>query len=428
MMKKCEKYKIRVLGCKVNQYEMGEIELLLKKRGMMSVSDGETADVVIVHGCAVTAVAARKSRQAIRKLRKEHPEALLIMSGCGAAVDDFDSATELCYSVKSGTGWLERLEELIDGICACSTSSIKQSTEFISLSMFNDRTRGVLKIQDGCNIMCSYCIVPHLRGPSRDKALDLLLREAQDMIAKGYREIVLSGVSIGLYGMSSGITLARVVRKLLSLSGLERLRMSSLHPQEVTDELLEVWASSESMMPHVHLPLQSGSDLILRSMCRGYTAELFLSTIGRFKTCLDRPAFTTDIITGFPGETDDDFQQTLYMVEEVGFLKIHVFPYSERPGTPAASMPGKIPADIAKERAEILKKLGHQCALGYTQPFVGSVERVLVEKVNEKGICEGRGEHYFPVRFQGDASVRGQLVEVRVTKAFADYVTGERDR
>ncbi len=415
------RYVIRVLGCKVNQYEAGQVEHLLRLKGFSPADKGERADLVVVHGCAVTNPAARKSRQALHVLREEHPDSLIIMSGCGAAVPGFDAASEHCLAVVPGENWLSNLETAIHEHFGIHPE--RKAAQASGLDYFSGHKRAFLKIQDGCSIGCTYCIVPRLRGSSRDKPPAEILHEAETLAAHGYREIVVAGVSVGLYGAQSGVTLPDVLRALLQIPGIERLRMSSLHPQEVSSGLLEVWSSTPRMMPHVHLPLQSGSNTILAAMRRGYTAESFLAAVERFRRALPRPAFTTDVITGFPGETEADFQATLFVAEQAGFSGVHVFPYSDRPGTVAGRLSGKVPAPVARERAARLQQLADRLAAQYFESLIGCEERVFVEQYAD-GRCTGHGERYFPITFPGTSDWLRHTVAVRLTGVSGNGMTG----
>lgn len=416
------RYCVRVLGCKVNQYEACQIEHLLDRLGLVPATAGETADVAILHGCAVTNLAARKSRQALRKLSADHPSARLIMSGCGGAISGFDPTAEKCLVAPSGEHWLPDLEACVNDALRHAPSHVTDGP--IGLEHFSGHKRAFLKIQDGCSIGCTYCIVPTLRGGSRDKPLDEILREAERLTANGYAELVITGVSVGLYGMGGGPALSDVLRGLLRIPGIQRLRMSSLHPQEVSDELLAVWSSTKRMMPHVHLPLQSGSTRLLEAMRRGYTAESFLETIRRFRDALDRPAFTTDVITGFPGETEEDFEATRDVIEKTGFSGLHVFPYSNRPGTPASRMKNQVPAPLARRRAEQLQHLGKRLARSYFESLIGMREEVLVEQAVD-GLCTGHGERYFPITFPGPENLLCEIAPVHLIEMQGEGMTGE---
>ena len=424
MIEACKKrFCVRVLGCKVNQYEAGRIEHLLESMGLVSAKAGETADIAVLHGCAVTAPAARKSRQTLRRLRGDYPQAVLIMSGCSAAIEGFSAEAEGCLAAPAGPNWAQQLRRCVNE--ALGHTPAQTDTSIPGLERFSGHKRAFLNIQDGCSIGCSYCIVPTLRGASRDKPMDALLREAEKLTANGYREIVVTGVSVGLYGSQGGPTLPEVLRALLRIPLIQRLRMSSLHPQEVSDDLLDVWASTPRMMPHVHLPLQSGSTRILTAMRRGYTAESFLETVRRFRDALDRPAFTTDVITGFPGETEEDFAATLRTADEAGFLHMHVFPYSRRPGTPAARMKPQIPPPTAKARAQRLQQHGAILSERFLNTLIGATERVLVEEASN-GLCTGHSERYFPVTFSGPESLLRAVVPVDLTGLEGPGMSGSR--
>ncbi|MBN1269938.1 MAG: MiaB/RimO family radical SAM methylthiotransferase, partial [Kiritimatiellae bacterium] len=295
----------------------------------------------------------------------------------------------------------------------------------LPIERFAGHTRAFLKIQDGCDIGCSYCIVPSLRKAPRDKDPDLILKEARALAASGHKEIVVSGVSVGLYGRGRDVSLADVMRKLIGVPGIERLRLSSLHPADLGDTLCRVWPSSAKMMPHVHLPLQSGSDRILAAMRRGYTVAEFMGAVERARAALDEPAFTTDVIVGFPGETEEDFDHTLEVCRQVGFSRIHVFPYSVRPGTAAAELPGRVAADKVRERSRTLRKLGAELAQAFHEKFVGREVRVLVESCADDGTCEGHAERYFTARFAGRPEFLRQVVPVRIVGAGAEGVWGE---
>ncbi|MDZ4197814.1 MAG: MiaB/RimO family radical SAM methylthiotransferase, partial [Kiritimatiellia bacterium] len=322
------RFRVHVLGCKVNQGEARQIERRLEQAGLRPAEPDETPDLVVLHTCAVTAEAQRQSAQSLRKFRAQTPGASLWLSGCGAGPGLIESA---CADVvlPAGPDWNERLTAALSRIQPKSEDSIP------ILTGFGSRIRAFLKIQDGCDYSCSYCIVPQLRGPSRDRAVPEILDEARALISGGCGELVVTGISIGLFGRNSKtLSLPRLLERLTHLPGLLRLRISSLHPAELTPELLAVWRERRSiLMPHLHLPLQSGSDRILRKMKRGYTVSGFLRAMDRARRALGDPAFHTDVIAGFPGETEQDAEATERLVQAAGFERLHVFPYSARPGT-----------------------------------------------------------------------------------------------
>ena len=428
-------YEVAVLGCKVNQYEAQQIRRRLDLDHLRPAEDGEQAGVVVVHTCAVTANAVRKSRQTVRRLREEHPTARIVVTGCAAAEDLLKELGDLEDRIPPREGWLGDFGKIIEGFRprgrtgqTCPTDPA--TPDFLAVQHFAGHARAFLKVQDGCDIGCSFCIVPRLRRKPRDKPIDLVVEEARALAEHGHRELVVSGISVGLYGKENGGSrLAEVLRRIIALPNVERIRLSSLHPGEVTDELLAAWASSPKMMPHVHLPLQSGSDRVLAAMRRNYSAGEFLAAVERARAALDDPAFNTDVIVGFPGETDEDFEETRRVSRAAGFSRMHIFPYSIRPHTAAARMPEQVPSATAKARAKQLKETAAELALGYARRYEGKTARVLAEDFDPtSGIYSGYTERYIPVTFPGPPGLRGDVVQVRLTRAGAASSEGEIQR
>lgn len=416
-------YAMAVLGCKANQYDAEQVREVLEAAGLRPVPPREQPDLIVVHTCAVTAEAARKSRQALRRLQGRHPGAQAILTGCAGAVPGFQVPPGVAACIPPGPDWPLRLGRALAELpIPLRPAGIPTSADALTLSRFAGHARAFLKIQDGCNIGCSYCIVPALRGPPRDRPADTVVSEARDLAAAGHREIVVSGISVGLYGRSgSNGSLADLLRRLNEIPGIERLRLSSLHPEELTDGLLDVWASSPKMMPHLHLPFQSGSDRILQAMRRGYTAAQFLGAVDRARWKLEDPAITTDAIAGFPGESEEDFSRTIEVARQAGFSRMHVFPYSARPGTAAARLDGRVAFAAVKERARTLRDVAGDLALAFHRRFIGKTAQVLVEGWHPDGhVCEGHAERYFAVRFRGHGDLVGQIVSVRLMEASAE--------
>lgn len=414
---------VDVLGCKVNRYDGRQIETLLEGCGLTPVRTAAEADLIVIHTCGVTADAARKSRQTIRRLQRANPAAAVLITGCAAGEELTQLDRPPASRVPAGADWLERLAAQLEamGLPLPDTGGPIESGTFAP-GRFGDQTRAFLKVQDGCDIGCSYCIIPRLRKAPRDKPIDAAVDEAARLIEAGYREIVVTGISVGLYGRTSGSTLAELLRRLIELPGIGRIRLSSLHPGELTDQLLEVWASAPNMMPHLHLSLQSGSDAVLKAMRRGYTAADYYAAVERARAVLDHPAFTTDIITGFPGESDACFEESLAFCRRVGFSRVHVFTFSPRPGTPAAAMGGRVNGAVASDRSERLRRLADQMALDYHRTFLGRPVSVLAEALQD-GTGGGYSAHYVPVRFPSAQNLRGQIVTVVPTEATADGLT-----
>ncbi len=413
---------VNVLGCKVNQYDAQQIEQLLERYGLARTDQTDDADVIVVHTCGVTAAAAQKSRQTIRRMQRDNPLAHIIVTGCAANDELTQVDQDPVFRVPAGADWLQRLAEQVDSLAtpnAVANDGIE--TDTFTISRFGDHTRAFLKVQDGCDIGCSFCIIPQLRKEPRDKAIEDAVREATALTEAGYREIVVTGVSAGLYGRETNSSLAQLLEQLVAVPNIGRIRLSSLHPAELTDELLAVWAASPNIMPHLHLSLQSGSDAVLHTMRRGYTSEEYYDAVVRARAALDNPAFTTDVIVGFPGETDTYFEESYEFCRKVGFSQMHIFTYSPRPKTIAARMPRQVNGNLATERSERLHALGEMLAADFHRQFIGQRLEVLVEQ-DRNGTSSGYSEHYIPVEFPSDVSLRKQVVAVDVTEATAQGV------
>lgn len=409
---KLQTYLVNVLGCKVNQYDARQIEQLLERYGLENTEQSDDADVIVVHTCGVTAAAAQKSRQTIRRMQRDNPLAHVIVTGCAADTELTQVDQNPVIRVTAGADWLQRLAGQLDSLAMPNTGAGNGiETDTFTISSFGDHTRAFLKVQDGCDIGCSFCIIPQLRKEPRDKAISDAVREATALTKAGYREIVVTGVSVGLYGRETGSSLAELLRHLADVPDIGRIRLSSLHPGELTDELLGVWASAPNIMPHLHLSLQSGSDAVLHAMRRGYTAEDYCNAVDRAQSVLDNPAFTTDVIVGFPGETDAYFEESYAFCKKIGFSQMHIFSYSPRPKTMAARMGRQVNGAIATERSERLRKLGDSLAIDYHRQFIGQEIEVLVEQ-SRNGLSTGYSKHYIPVEFPSEAGKRKQIVNV----------------
>lgn len=425
-------YALDVLGCKVNRYDSRQIARLLEGFGLRQAAPGETASLGVVHCCGVTKTAMDKSRQAVNRLRRLHPEAVVFVTGCAAEVVFRGDDPEIGACVAAGPGWLQRLAGRVQEFPVPNPAfQLPDDPDLLPAGTFGEQTRAYLKIQDGCDAHCAYCIVPRLRKEPRDKPIEAALEEAREAVRRGCREMVVAGVHLGLYGRTAGVSLAEALDAIAKIPGLPRVRMSSLHPSELTGELLEVWATHRNIMPHLHLSLQSGSDRVLQRMGRGYTAAEYLEAAQRFQAAMRSrddgsmpPAITTDVIAGFPGETDCDVAETEALCRAVGFAAMHVFPFSPRPGTRAAEMDGRVPGAIARARQRVLAELGRQLAAEYRQLFVGQTVRVLVEQ-HRSGRCTGYSEQYVPVRFEGGNSMFRTIVPVCVTASTATGLEGE---
>ena len=413
-------FAINTLGCKVNQYESQQIRQVLEDFSMSQVAVDEKPDIVVVNTCCVTHVASAKSRQSVRKLRRLNPDSVIIVAGCLAAgpnseLGDFDNNTII----------IENKSRLFDELKSFLTKNIAEfqipdnpDPDLTGLTGYSGQTRAFLKVQDGCDGFCSYCIVPKIRSTIYNKPLEQVINEAANLIYAGHAEIVLTGIFLGAYGQktvrrkhwtdNSGF-LPDLIDKVARIPGLKRLRLSSLEPADVTDKLLDVMCSHDNIMPHLHLPLQSGSAAILKKMCRQYNIDEFKRTIEQVKARLDRPAITTDIIAGFPSETDEDFQQTVRMVEFAEFSKIHVFSYSSRKDTAAVNIRPKVPPEIIAERSKTLRRLDAKLGREFRTRFAGQKVSAIIEGTDP---YKGRTERYFMVHFPDapDTLKQGDLV------------------
>jgi len=444
-------FSIISLGCKVNQYESQQIRELLENCGLHKVEPSKKPDLVVINSCCVTHTASAKSRQYIRKIRKQSPDSVIVVSGClpTVRIGELGATAEDVHLIRNRSDLADTLHCIIGNKAATLTSQRTQSgpdntikpnnsykikyknslNNYLNLpplTSYEGQTRAFLKIQDGCDGYCSYCIVPKTRPFVHSKPVNLVIKEAQALVESGHREIVITGIFLGAYGRQSvrrknwpnrqNEQLAGLLDKIAKIPNLERIRLSSLEPADLTPRLLDTLCRHHNIMPHLHLSLQSGSDNILRKMCRQYRVDEFKEKAELAKSRLDRPAITTDIIVGFPGETDADFQQTIDLANIVGFAKMHVFSFSPRKGTAAAKMQDAIDNKIIKQRSQILRQLDIELGRKYRQQFLGESARILIE--NNNGQISGRSERYFTVYLDksGRKQKRNEIIEIKLTE------------
>lgn len=401
------------LGCKVNQYDTQILREVLLRKGYQEVSPECPAELYVVNTCAVTSASESKSRQAISKAVRRNPAAAVVVTGCYAKADP-----ETLLNIR-GVGRVVDKDKLHLTFGEGPPGADQQR----GISQFHDHSRAFLKIEDGCEAFCSYCIIPTLRGKVRSKPTEKILEEARRLVDNGHREIVLTGVHLGAYGRDlDGDALLEVVKGLHTVKGLYRIRLSSLEVTEVNEELIELAASSDKLCPHFHLPLQSGDDYILKTMNRHYTAGEYLRIVDRVKRKIPLPSFSTDVIVGFPGERTGHFKNTLKVCQEAGFSRIHIFPFSPRRGTPAAVMSGKCTPQEIKERKWELEALAQRLALEYKSRFIGKEIEILVEESPSPGTYAGYSERYIKAYFSGPKGLMGKMAEVKVEETFPEYV------
>lgn len=412
------------LGCKVNQYDTQAMLELFQQDGYRVVSIREEADVYLVNTCTVTGVGDKKSLQLIRKLRREHPSSRLVVCGC-MAQERGDELLALGADLVLGIQRRSEVVSLLSSVSAsatplCAVSPFSPGIPFepLTVSTQSEHTRAVLKIQEGCENRCTYCIIPAVRGPVRSRPLQDIAREVKRLSGAGFCEIVLTGIHLCSYGrdLSSGETLLDVVRLLQEDDGILRIRLGSLEPTVATPSFAASLKACPKVCPQFHLALQSGSDTVLARMKRRYNAAQYLGGVDNLRREFPYAAFTTDILTGFPGETEKEYLETVEMIRKVGFARIHVFPYSPRPRTPAADMPGQLSSAQKEKRARELIELGRSVAGIYQDSWIGK-ESVLLPEQLVRGSWEGYTPEYIRVRMDDVSECRsGQPVRIRLDR------------
>ena len=419
------------LGCKVNQYESQAMEELFRRRGYEIVPPSQEAELYIVNSCTVTSSGDKKTRQIVRRLRREHPLAVVALTGCLPQTDPH-AAEELPEAdLVLGTRERRTVVEAVEEYLARRQRLVRvlpheAGEPFEPLEALGDdgHTRAFLKIQDGCTQFCAYCIIPFARGPLRSRELAALREEVAGLAAAGYREVVLTGINLSLYGRELGLRLPDAVEAAASVPGIDRVRIGSLEPELLTDEDIARLAAVPQLCGQFHLSLQSGCDATLARMNRHYTAARYREIAGALREKFPGCAITTDVITGFPGETPEEFAETCRFVREMGFAMVHIFPYSERRGTAAASMPDAVPMEERRRRAAALAEITAGSAQDFYQTQVGTVQMLLVEKKREPDWVRGYTPNYTPVRVRCTDDRRGELLPVRITEAGPEGCTG----
>ncbi len=410
------------LGCKVNQYETEKIRESLESAGFVTAPFGSAADVYVINTCSVTAVADGKSRSAVRRALKLNPEAFVVVAGCYAEIaPDEIRAIEGVDLVVPNSDKAAIAERIISRFARNSPNA--QCSMLDAQSRPRLRTRAVVKVQDGCNQFCSYCIVPHARNRMTSRSVDDVLSEIRSLAQFGYKEIVLTGIRLGSYRSDTN-RLPELISAACGVDGIERVRLSSIEPWEVSDALLETMQMPK-VCRHLHIPLQSGDDDTLRRMNRPYTSERYRAIISNVRASIPGIGITTDVIAGFPGESEQSFDNSRSLVEELGFSRLHVFRYSARSRTPAAQMPDQVPAEVRKARAEILAELGITAMRRFAESLEGQTLQVLVETQSKTpNHLTGFTDNYVETRLPGDATLKGQIVPVRITGVDGHCATG----
>ena len=428
------------LGCRLNQVDTQELQGSLEARGFRTVPSAEGADVVVVNTCTVTARADFSDRQASRRASRLNPDARVVVTGCWAQVSPDAVAGVPGVDLVVGNGDKHRLPDLVERLLSRERSDAPEThvgglataraLTPTPLGRTAGRSRAFLKLQDGCQHRCAFCVVPLARGTSRSREIPVVLDQARSLVEAGHPELVLTGVDLGHYGadLVPRTTLAALLRRMIEIPGLAWIRMSSLLPVYFTPELLDVVTGSAVIAPHFHVPLQSGSDRVLRRMRRPYTIAMYRTLVERLATVAPRVGLGADVIVGFPGESDADFEETMSVVGALPLTYLHVFPYSDRPGTEATHLDGHQAPSVITERATRLRALGRAKNLAFRRALEGLTEEVLVLETRDRetGRLVGLTGHYVEVRFDGPDDLMGTMTRVRVTEATPAATEGER--
>lgn len=425
------KVKMITLGCKVNQYESEAMLSSLLKNGFTAAADDEQADVVVLNSCTVTAESDRKVRQIFRRAKKDNPDAVMVLSGCMAQAFPEDAQRLEEADIILGTSNRARL--LPDLLTFLSTRQrivdIEPHTngetfERLQVENFSGRTRAFVKIEDGCNRFCSYCIIPYARGRVRSKPLEDLKAELHALADNGFREVVLTGINLSAYGQEFGLHLCDAIEAACAVPGIARVRLGSLEPEQLSEPVIRRMALQEKLCPQFHLSLQSGCDATLRRMNRHYTADEYRTIVRNLRAAFDNAAITTDIMVGFAGETEEEFAASLAFAKEIAFAKVHVFAYSRRPGTRAYDMGDQVTNAVKESRSHVMIRATTETQRTFFDTQVGRTEQVLFERAVQPGVYEGYSMNYTPVLAASGTSLAGQIRTVRIESNAGTHCIG----
>ncbi|WP_277678976.1 tRNA (N(6)-L-threonylcarbamoyladenosine(37)-C(2))-methylthiotransferase MtaB [Gracilibacillus dipsosauri] len=425
------------LGCKVNHYETEGIWQKFKNEGYERVEFDHHADVYVINTCTVTNTGDKKSRQIIRRAVRSNPEGIVCVTGCYAQTSPGEIMEIPGVDIVVGTQdrgkmiqYIEEHQEHREPINGVSNIMKNRVFEEMDVPAFTDRTRASLKIQEGCNNFCTFCIIPWSRGLLRSRDPENVLKQARQLVEAGYKEIVLTGIHTAGYGEDmKDYNFAQLLRDLeAKVKGLKRIRISSIEASQITDEVIEVLDQSKKIVPHLHIPLQSGSDTVLERMRRKYSTDFYRKRVAKIQNALPNLAITSDVIVGFPGETDEEFQETVDFIKEIGYSELHVFPFSKRTGTPAARMDNQVDEELKNNRVQKLIDLSNEQALAYAKRYEDEVIEVIPEETmdeNHPNMLVGYSDNYLKVRFEGTKDMIGEIVRVKITKAGYPYNDGK---
>ena len=410
------------LGCKVNAYETEAMQQILEEAGYEIVPFSEYADVYVINTCSVTNMADRKSRQMLHRAKKQNPDAIVVGAGCYVQTKEAQALVDESIDIVIGNNKKHELVPLLREYeashrkmaCVADINHEKQAYEELSLSRTAEHTRAFIKVQDGCNQFCTYCIIPFARGRVRSRELPDVLQEIRTLAKSGYREVVLSAISLPSYGLDTGTNLVELVEHCAQVEGIQRIRLGSLDPDMLTPEFITRLAAVEKLCPQFHLSLQSGCTATLRRMRRVYTAEQYAQVVDQLRAAYgERPlSFTTDCICGFPGETQADFEESCEFLKKIGFLKVHVFPYSRRSGTPAYDFPEQVHEREKQERSRVMNGIAEEVRREVLTAYVGTEDDVLLETPLSGTLFTGYTRLYIPVVVSAPGHESGQIVHV----------------
>lgn len=425
------KVQFYTLGCKVNQYESEAMGELFEKRGYTVVGEDEPADIVIINSCTVTAESNRKTRQTVRKARRKNSQAVIVLTGCMAQAFPDEAAKIVEADIVVGNKNEDKIPDLCERFIAERKAmhifeeheTGEKITDF-TVTGFSEHTRSYIKIEDGCNRFCSYCIIPYARGRVRSKSVGAIAAEAEGLSRSGYKEIVLVGINLSAYGQDTGAGLCDAVLAAAAPEGIERVRLGSLECDQISDDALLKLSECNEFCPQFHLSLQSGCDRTLREMNRKYDTAFYRDLVERIRRIFPDASITTDIMVGFPGESDEDFKESCDFVRETGFARSHVFIYSEREGTPAAGRYDAVDKSVRAERAHIMGDICRQCERNFLKAQCGKTEKVLFETESD-GYWEGYTGNYTRVKVKSAGDLEGKILPVVLIAANEDYCIGE---
>lgn len=424
------------LGCKVNHYETEGIWNMFKENGYERVDFNRQSDVYVINTCTVTNTGDKKSRQVIRRAVRKNPDAVICVTGCYAQTSPGEIMEIPGVDVIVGTqnrrkmiDYIEEHQKTREPINGVSNIMKNRVFEEMDVPEFTDRTRASLKIQEGCNNFCTFCIIPWSRGLLRSREPENVIKQAQKLVDAGYKEIVLTGIHTAGYGEDmNDYNFAKLLQDLeTNVDGLKRIRISSIEASQITDEVIDVLDKSEKIVRHLHIPLQAGSDSVLYRMRRKYSTAYYKQKVEKIRRALPGLAITSDVIVGFPGETEEEFMETYNFVKDIGYSELHVFPFSRRTGTPAAHMSDQVDDDVKNERVNRMIELSNQLAKEYASNYEDEVLEVIPEehvKEADENILEGYTDNYLKVRFEGTKDLIGKVVRVKITRSGYPYNEG----